>query len=92
MPDGAANLGGGRWGYAVTGLRGGPNTAQKFLDFMQFFGKFDKIVCPQRVGVSSYREFWIRPCYVPNYLPKAVIGFEWCDLNGSVRGRVSSSR
>ena len=55
MPDGAANLGGGRWGYAVTGLRGGPNTAQKFLDFMQFFGKFDKIVCwrPLHKGSAS---------------------------------------
>ena len=27
------------------GFRGCPPTAQNFLDFMQFFGKFDKIVC-----------------------------------------------
>ena len=42
---------------------GGP-TAQTFLDFMQFLGKFDKIVCwchPWRVGAPSYRESWICP-------------------------------
>ena len=30
---------------AVAHLSGRPTTAQNFLDFMQFFGKFDKIVC-----------------------------------------------
>ena len=30
---------------AVADLGGRPPTAQNFLDSMQFFGKFDKIVC-----------------------------------------------
>ena len=54
---------------AVADLGGAPGarppTAQNFLDFMQFFGKSDKIVCwrppPPRVGAPSYRESWIRP-------------------------------
>ena len=45
--------------------------AQNVLDFMQCFGKFDKIVCWQPPhppgGISanihkSYGESWIRPC------------------------------
>ena len=41
-----------------------PPTSQNFLDFMQFFGKFDKIACwhPLEVGAPSYRESWICPC------------------------------
>ena len=49
------------------GFRGGapPYTAQNFLNFMQFFAKFGKIICwcPPRVGAPSYGESWIRPCY-----------------------------
>ena len=60
---------GGGGGKTVADLGGAhlacapPPTVQNFLDFMQFFGKFDKIVCwrPQRVGAPSYRESWIRP-------------------------------
>ena len=39
-------------------VRPHPPYGPKFLGFMQFFGKFDKIVCwrPHRVGASSYRE------------------------------------
>ena len=35
-----------------------PPLDQNFLNFMQFFRKFDKIVCwhPRRVGASSYGE------------------------------------
>ena len=41
-----------------------PPTAQNFLNFMQFFVKFGKIICwrpPWRVGAPSYGESWIRP-------------------------------
>ena len=39
-------------------------TAQNFLNFMQFFAKFGKIICwrpLQRVGAPSYGESWICP-------------------------------
>ena len=44
-----------------------PPTAQNFLDFMQFSGKFGKIICwrPPRVGAPSHRESWIRPWREP---------------------------
>ena len=44
-----------------------PPTAQKFLDFMQFLGKFDKIVCwhPLEGQRPSYRESWIHPYFLP---------------------------
>ena len=41
-----------------------PPTAQNFLNFMQFFTKFGKIICwrpPWRVGAPSYGVSWIRP-------------------------------
>ena len=38
-----------------------PPTAQNFLNFMQFFAKFGKIICwPPRVGAPFYGESWIR--------------------------------
>ena len=40
-----------------------PPTAQKFLNFMQFFAKFGKIICwhpPWRIGAPN-GESWIRP-------------------------------
>ena len=42
----------------------GPN----FLNFMQFFPKFGKIICwhpppPRRVGATFYGQSWIRPCH-----------------------------
>ena len=54
--------------FAVADLgRGRPPTAPNFLNFMQFFAKFGKIICwrpPWRVGAPSYVESWIRPCFV----------------------------
>ena len=47
-------------------IQGGhPPTAQNFLNFMQFFGKFDKIICWRPLlefWRPSYGESWIRPC------------------------------
>ena len=45
-----------------------PPMARKFLNFMQFFGKFGNFVCwhlPWMVGAPSYGESWIRPCTRP---------------------------
>ena len=47
--------------------KGSAPPAQNFLNFMQFFGIFGKIICwcpaPLRRGVApSYSESWIRPC------------------------------
>ena len=41
--------------------------AQNFLNFMQFFAKFGKIICwhpPWRFGAPSYRESWICPWWM----------------------------
>ena len=44
-----------------------PLTAQNFLNSMQFFTKFGKIICwhpPWRVAAPSYGESWIRPFFM----------------------------
>ena len=48
-----------------------PLWPQNSLNFMQFFGKFDKILCwrPRRIGVPSHGGSWIHPCNAPTPLP-----------------------
>ena len=49
------------------GFRGGapPPTTEKFLNFMQFFAKFGKIICwrpPRGLASPSYGKSWSAPC------------------------------
>ena len=56
-----------------------PPTAQNFLNFMQFFAKFGKIICwrpPWRVGAPSYGESWIRPCNMRCHLGSRISNSE----------------
>ena len=58
--------------YTSNGSKGAPPTAQKFLDFMQCLGKFDKIVCwrpldgrrPLLQGILD------RPLYTMNFIQR----------------------
>ena len=70
--------------FSVADPRGGapgalppPPTAQNFLNFMQFLGKFDKIVCrrPLEGRRPSYRESWIRPWFC-----MATARLIWCNV------------
>ena len=64
------------------GLRGvlkrPPPTAHNFLNFMQFFTKFGKIICwrpPWRVGAPSYGESQIRHLNTYTSISRRAEGF-----------------
>ena len=56
-----------------------PPMVQNVLDFMQFFGNFDKIVCwrPLEGQRPSYRESWIRPWEEYSLLTGWQIVLQW---------------